>query len=232
MLTSPKCGERTGQTPALEHFTGSVAQSHPTASARASQSASIFVERIASAEERVVNLILRRNRVRIGPRNAQRPAARHASGGVSIAQKPVAATRRCVPPGIPKMTRRCPVERHADAFRSRFAASSWHHNCSALLTTLHCSICSRHRRFARGRMFYPSSSPTSPTSVAGGGQALTADDLAGTWNVVSIQPVNQAEQAKPGGGHYTLHVRERPCIDASGLQHLWRRVYACWQDRR
>ena len=50
----------------------------------------------------------------------------------------------------------------------------------------------------------PSSSPTSPSSVAGGGQALTADDLAGTWNLVSIQPVNQTEQATPAGANYTL----------------------------
>src|SRR4029453_18247324 len=49
-----------------------------------------------------------------------------------------------------------------------------------------------------------SSSPTSPSPVTGGGQALTADSLAGTWNLVSVQPSNQPEQAAPAGAAYTL----------------------------
>ena len=50
----------------------------------------------------------------------------------------------------------------------------------------------------------PSSSPTSPSAVTGSGQALTADSLAGTWNLVSIQLGNQPEQATPAGAPYTL----------------------------
>jgi heat shock protein HslJ len=49
-----------------------------------------------------------------------------------------------------------------------------------------------------------SSSLTSPSSVAGSGQALTADSLAGTWKLVSIQPGNQGEQASPAGVTYSL----------------------------
>lgn len=42
-----------------------------------------------------------------------------------------------------------------------------------------------------------SSTPTSPSPV-------TAADLGGTWNVVSIQPTGQTEQAAPAGATYTL----------------------------
>ncbi len=48
-----------------------------------------------------------------------------------------------------------------------------------------------------------SSAPTSP-SAAGGSLALTADQLAGTWNLASISPTGQAEQATPTGATYTL----------------------------
>ena len=47
------------------------------------------------------------------------------------------------------------------------------------------------------------STPTSP-SARNGSPALTADHLAGTWNLLSIQPVNQGEQATPAGASYTL----------------------------
>ncbi|MBM3779298.1 MAG: META domain-containing protein [Acidimicrobiia bacterium] len=42
-----------------------------------------------------------------------------------------------------------------------------------------------------------SSTPTSPSSVR-------PDQLAGTWNVVSIRPTGQSEQATPAGTTYTL----------------------------
>ena len=45
--------------------------------------------------------------------------------------------------------------------------------------------------------------PTSPSS-ASGSPALTADQLAGTWNLLSVQPAGQAEQASPAGATYTL----------------------------
>jgi heat shock protein HslJ len=48
------------------------------------------------------------------------------------------------------------------------------------------------------------SSPTSPSSASGGGQALTAETLAGTWTLTSMQPSNQPEQASPAGATYTL----------------------------
>ena len=49
-----------------------------------------------------------------------------------------------------------------------------------------------------------SSLPTSPSSTSGGGQALTADSLDGTWQLVSIQPSNEIEQSTPAGATYTL----------------------------
>jgi heat shock protein HslJ len=50
------------------------------------------------------------------------------------------------------------------------------------------------------------STPTSPTSSssASGSASLTADQLAGTWTLSSIQPAGQAEQATPAGASYTL----------------------------
>jgi heat shock protein HslJ len=49
-----------------------------------------------------------------------------------------------------------------------------------------------------------STAPTSPSSVTGGSNALTTDQLTGTWNLVSIQPASQAEQAVPRGASYIL----------------------------
>jgi heat shock protein HslJ len=49
-----------------------------------------------------------------------------------------------------------------------------------------------------------SSVPPAAPSSSGGSLALTADQLAGTWNLVSIQPSGQAEEATPGGATYTL----------------------------
>jgi heat shock protein HslJ len=50
------------------------------------------------------------------------------------------------------------------------------------------------------------SAPTSPTSSssASDAQSLTADQLAGTWTLSSIQPAGQAEQPTPAGAGYTL----------------------------
>jgi len=45
--------------------------------------------------------------------------------------------------------------------------------------------------------------PTSPSSV-GGSLAFSADQLAGTWNLRSIQLTGQAEKARPPGTNYTL----------------------------
>src|SRR4030095_910322 len=48
-----------------------------------------------------------------------------------------------------------------------------------------------------------SSIPTSP-SGAGGSLTLTTEQLAGTWNLVSIHPAGQSEQSTPSGANYTL----------------------------
>ena len=48
------------------------------------------------------------------------------------------------------------------------------------------------------------SAPTSPSAVATAAAALTADQLAGTWNLVSIQPTGQGEELTPPGATYTL----------------------------
>ena len=47
------------------------------------------------------------------------------------------------------------------------------------------------------------STPTSPSSGAGS-LALTADQLAGTWDLSSIQPAGQVAQAAPADATYTL----------------------------
>jgi heat shock protein HslJ len=47
-----------------------------------------------------------------------------------------------------------------------------------------------------------SSTPTS--SSASGSPAFTADQLAGTWNLLSILPTGQAERATPAGATYNL----------------------------
>ena len=46
--------------------------------------------------------------------------------------------------------------------------------------------------------------PTSPSAAATLPAALTADQLAGTWNLMSIQPTGQGEQLTPLGADYTL----------------------------
>ena len=49
------------------------------------------------------------------------------------------------------------------------------------------------------------STPTNPSAAAtGDAAALTADQLAGTWNLVSIQPTGQGVQLTPLGANYTL----------------------------
>src|SRR5262245_43945172 len=48
-----------------------------------------------------------------------------------------------------------------------------------------------------------SSTQTSPSSVAGS-PALAADQISGTWTLLSIQPAGQADQATPPGASYTL----------------------------
>jgi heat shock protein HslJ len=53
-----------------------------------------------------------------------------------------------------------------------------------------------------------SESPSAPTSHSGAAApaaaALTADQLTGTWNLVSIQPTGQGIQLTPLGANYTL----------------------------
>jgi heat shock protein HslJ len=50
-----------------------------------------------------------------------------------------------------------------------------------------------------------SAAPTSPSStVAGGSNTLTTDQLTGTWNLVSIQSSGQAEHTVPQGASYVL----------------------------
>ena len=52
----------------------------------------------------------------------------------------------------------------------------------------------------------PSGSPASPAdqSPVSGSRALTADQLAGTWNLQSLQPAGDADQTTPAGASYTL----------------------------
>ena len=45
--------------------------------------------------------------------------------------------------------------------------------------------------------------PASPSSV-GGSPAVTVSQLAGTWNLVSIQPAGEIPQDTPAGASYTL----------------------------
>lgn len=47
------------------------------------------------------------------------------------------------------------------------------------------------------------SAPTTPSGV-NGSTTLTADRLAGSWKLVSIQPAGQSEQATPPNANYTL----------------------------
>ena len=49
-----------------------------------------------------------------------------------------------------------------------------------------------------------SASYSTPASPSGSGwPAITAGQLAGTWNLLSIQPTGEAEQATPVGARYT-----------------------------
>lgn len=50
----------------------------------------------------------------------------------------------------------------------------------------------------------PLSAPTSPSAAATPAAALTTDQLAGTWNLVSIQPTGHGEELTPPGSTYTL----------------------------
>lgn len=47
------------------------------------------------------------------------------------------------------------------------------------------------------------SAPTAPSGV-GGSTSLTADQLTGTWKLVSIHPFGQTERATPADATYTL----------------------------
>jgi heat shock protein HslJ len=51
-----------------------------------------------------------------------------------------------------------------------------------------------------------SGSPTNPTSPSAGGGtlALTAEQVAGTWTLVSMRPEGQSEQGRPPEATYTL----------------------------
>jgi hypothetical protein len=46
-------------------------------------------------------------------------------------------------------------------------------------------------------------SPSSP-SAGGGATTLTADQIAGTWRLASIQPAGETEQVVPAGALYDL----------------------------
>jgi heat shock protein HslJ len=48
------------------------------------------------------------------------------------------------------------------------------------------------------------SAPTSPSAAVTTASALTAEQIAGTWNLVSIQPRGQEVQLAPIGATYTL----------------------------
>ena len=48
------------------------------------------------------------------------------------------------------------------------------------------------------------SAPTAPSPASTASSALTADQLAGTWTLVSIQPSGEGVQPTPPGATYTL----------------------------
>ena len=99
-------------------------------------------------------------------------------------------TRR--PPRAPRLnpSRRSPLRTHLRSSRSarHFVESGFRSLLGLLIVVLLGVGCSE--------------SPTSPS--AGGSASLTADSLAGTWNLLSIQPTGQAEPITPGGARYTL----------------------------
>jgi heat shock protein HslJ len=53
-----------------------------------------------------------------------------------------------------------------------------------------------------------SSLPTSPSAGSSGSSALTSDQLAGTWTLVSIQSAGQAERTVPSGASYVLTIAD------------------------
>jgi heat shock protein HslJ len=55
--------------------------------------------------------------------------------------------------------------------------------------------------------------PASPSPIVGS-TALTADVLAATWRLHSIQPAGQAEQVSPAGADYTLTFTDRLSLRA------------------
>jgi heat shock protein HslJ len=55
--------------------------------------------------------------------------------------------------------------------------------------------------------------PTAPSSITAA-TALTADALATTWRLHSIQPAGQAEQRSPAGADYTLTFTDRLSLRA------------------
>ena len=52
-----------------------------------------------------------------------------------------------------------------------------------------------------------SNTPTSP-SAATGSLGLSADQIAGTWSLVSLQPAGQEAQAVPAGASYTFTIAD------------------------
>ena len=52
--------------------------------------------------------------------------------------------------------------------------------------------------------FAPGCSGSTATLTSPSSLDVTAPQLPGTWNLVSIRPAGQAEQAKPSGASYTL----------------------------
>jgi heat shock protein HslJ len=52
------------------------------------------------------------------------------------------------------------------------------------------------------------SAPSAPSAI-GGSTTLTADQLNGTWTLVSIQPAGQPEQTTPASASYTLTFADR-----------------------
>jgi hypothetical protein len=60
-----------------------------------------------------------------------------------------------------------------------------------------------------GPRLSPKDEASTPSSPSPGSSAL-AGSLAGTWNLVSIQPGGQAEQATPAGASARVHARGLP----------------------
>jgi heat shock protein HslJ len=58
-----------------------------------------------------------------------------------------------------------------------------------------------------------SATPTSPSTISGS-TSLTADALAATWRLQSIQKVGQPEQIAPAGADYTVTFTDRLSLRA------------------